>query len=308
MNTQLFKYVLEVEKSRSISQAAEKLFMAQPNLSKAIREVEDTLGFPVFRRSAKGVVPTEQGEQFLAVARNVVAQLDRIDAISACGKAAQTVSVSIPRASYVADGFLRFARSLDSGEAMELKMRETSSMKTLAGITGGDCSLGVIRCTPENKQYFLDYMAGKGLSCDMLWDGDCVLLMSRQHPLAAAEKISEAQLSAFIRVVHGDEVVPFVTTERRTGEQCSDKRISVCDRANQFELLCGLDGAYMWVSPVPQDVVTRYSLVQRRCQNSARRFCDMLVYPEGYSFTKLDRLFIDKLYEAKNAVAFGDYK
>ena len=75
MNTLLFKYILEVEKCRSISQAAENLFMAQPNLSKAIREVEETLGFAVFRRTPKGVVPTPQGQEFLAVARNIVSEL-----------------------------------------------------------------------------------------------------------------------------------------------------------------------------------------------------------------------------------------
>lgn len=56
MNTLHFKYAVEVEKTGSISQAAENLFMAQPNLSKAIRELEDTLGITIFRRTSKGVV------------------------------------------------------------------------------------------------------------------------------------------------------------------------------------------------------------------------------------------------------------
>ena len=75
MNTLLFKYALEVEKCRSISQAAENLFMAQPNLSKAIHEIEDTFGFKVFRRTTKGVIPTTEGREFLAIARDIGSKL-----------------------------------------------------------------------------------------------------------------------------------------------------------------------------------------------------------------------------------------
>ena len=42
MNTLHFKYAVEIEKTRSITQAAENLYMAQPNLSKAIKELENT--------------------------------------------------------------------------------------------------------------------------------------------------------------------------------------------------------------------------------------------------------------------------
>ena len=59
MNTLFFKYAIEVEQTRSITKAAENLYMAQPNLSKAIRELEETLGFPIFVRSSKGVIPTD---------------------------------------------------------------------------------------------------------------------------------------------------------------------------------------------------------------------------------------------------------
>ena len=65
MNTLHFKYAVEVEKTGSISQAAENLFMAQPNLSKSIKELEDTLGIGVFERTSKGVIPTIQGKEFL---------------------------------------------------------------------------------------------------------------------------------------------------------------------------------------------------------------------------------------------------
>ena len=72
MNTLYFRYAVEIEKTHSITQAAENLYMAQPNLSKAIKELENTLGITIFRRTSKGVLPTEQGMKFLKYAKQVL--------------------------------------------------------------------------------------------------------------------------------------------------------------------------------------------------------------------------------------------
>lgn len=58
MNTLYFKDALEIERTRSITKAADNLYMAQPNLSKAVKELEETFKFPIFERSSRGVVPT----------------------------------------------------------------------------------------------------------------------------------------------------------------------------------------------------------------------------------------------------------
>ena len=67
MNTLHFKYALEVEKTGSITQAADNLYMGQPSLSKAIKELEDTLNIEIFKRSPRGMVPTEEGARFLSI-------------------------------------------------------------------------------------------------------------------------------------------------------------------------------------------------------------------------------------------------
>ena len=106
MNTLYFKYAIEVERSRSITQAAENLFMAQPNLSKAIKELEDTLGYAIFERTPKGVIPTAQGTQFLQHARNIVQQLEQMESIADKGSdLTQRFSLSFPRVSYISGNY-----------------------------------------------------------------------------------------------------------------------------------------------------------------------------------------------------------
>ena len=79
MNTQHMKYVVEVEKTGSITKAAHNLYMGQPNLSKAIKELENELGIAIFRRTAKGVEPTRKGAEFLTYAKTILAQIDELE-------------------------------------------------------------------------------------------------------------------------------------------------------------------------------------------------------------------------------------
>ena len=98
MNTTIFQYALEVERTRSITQAAENLLIAQPNLSKAIRETEEALGYTIFHRTPRGAFPTEKGVRFLDAARAIVQQLKRMEQIAGDGDGrVQRLSLSMPR-------------------------------------------------------------------------------------------------------------------------------------------------------------------------------------------------------------------
>ena len=72
MNTQHLQYIIEIERTRSISQAAENLFIGQPNLSRILHDVEQMLGFRIFERSTRGVRPTTRGTIFLQHAKSIL--------------------------------------------------------------------------------------------------------------------------------------------------------------------------------------------------------------------------------------------
>lgn len=72
MNLHHIQYALEVERTGSITQAAENLYMNQPNLSKAIRELEEQIGYKIFNRTPKGISPTRKGEVFLLRSRKIL--------------------------------------------------------------------------------------------------------------------------------------------------------------------------------------------------------------------------------------------
>ena len=306
MNTLYFNYALEVEKTASITQAADNLFMTQPTLSKAIKDLENSLGFSIFRRTSKGVVPTQKGREFLEHARKIVAQIEKMElSLQSRDSVNQVFSLSIPRASYISQAAAKFLCSFDNSREMELDILETSSLNVIEKVASGNFVLGIIRCHVEDEDYFLKNLAEKGLQYENLWQSHYVALMSQNHPLVPQPKLTAEDFAPYIEIAFGDDHVPYVrvSSRGRATDTLNNKRILVYDRAMQFDLLRANSLAYMWTSPLPVQLLEQNNLVQRKIKNSCE-FKDLLNSRAGYRYSKLDRDFINELTLQRNEVAY----
>lgn len=310
MNTLFFKYALEVERTQSITKAAENMFMAQPNLSRAIKELEETLGFVIFERTSQGVVATEKGKTFLKYAKNIVTELSKMESINETIKDdVQRFSISIPRGSYIADSVTNFASELDNSKKMEIYIKETNALDTIDNIEGGKFKLGIIRFQSDNEPYFKDFLKDKRIVSDVIWDYECLVVMSKDNPLANIDSISNDDLKDYIEITHADISIPYVSPKKEEDIQSgSMKKIYLYDRCNQFEMLSRITSTFMWVSPIPDHILNKYGLIQRKCNMNNNRYKDVLIYSEHYKLTPLDRRFIEKLYESKTEVCYKDYR
>lgn len=312
MNTLHFKYAVEVERTRSITQAADNLYMAQPNLSKAIKELEDTIGITIFERTSKGVVPTKKGAEFLEYAKNILIQLDKMESLYMPENSdRQSFSIAIPRGSYIANSITKFVAELNPEKEIDVNVKETNSMQIINNLVEHRFNLGIIRYQTAYENYFLDYLAEKEICYDPIWEFEYLALMSKNHPLASSEEVQYSELNQFIELVHGDTIVPYIAsgeTKKTKEVKKAKKRIYIYERCSQFDLLTHIPTTYMWVSPIPDELLERYDLIQRKCQVANHKYKDLLVYPKGYKFTALDKKFLDKLYESKNEVALKEYK
>lgn len=304
MHTQYFTYALEVEKTGSITQAAENLFMSQPTLSKAIKDLESSLGFPVFKRSSRGVVPTRKGAEFLQHAKKIVVQIERMKfALQAQDTSHQMFSLAIPRVSYIAQAAAQYIRNLDDGRDMEIDILEGSSMRIIDAVAQGRSVLGILRYHAKNEEYFTRCLGEKGLQMEHFWQGDLMILMNKEHPLAQKDLLEEQDLKGFAEISSGDEEVPYIRISEAEGS--GTRRILVYDRAMQTDILQTMPGTYTRASAQPKAILEKYGLVQRRCRQPLQ-FKDVLIFRTGYRFSKLDRAFLDLLCLQRNAVAYGD--
>ena len=302
MNILHLKYAVEVAKAGSLSKAAEALYMNQPNLSRAIKELEASLGITIFGRSAKGVYVTPEGEEFLGYARKILSQIDEVEAIYKSGAPVrQRFSISVPRASYISAAFAQFSKRLGP-ERAEIFYKETNAMRVIRNILTADYKLGILRYASNYDKYFKEMLDEKGLTGELVTECHYVLLMNEQRPLAGKETISFADLRPFIEIAHADPYVPSLplsTVKKEELPDDIDRRIFVFERASQYDLLQQNPETFRWVAPAPEDTLRRYGLVQRACPENQKVYRDMLIYRKDYKLTELDQDFITELCKAR---------
>lgn len=303
MNLMHIKYAVEVANEGSINKAAEKLYVGQPNLSRAIKELEASLGVKIFERSAKGMGLTSDGETFIRYAKTILRQVDEVESIfNGSGSVKKRFSISVPRASYISNAFARFSHSLTNEAEAEIIYKETNSLRAIKNILHEDYKLGIIRYAENYDKYFKTMLDEKDMQYEMITEFSYVLAMSRDNPLASAEKITFDALKDYIEIAHADPYVPSLPLSQVRKEELPDnigRRIFVFERASQFELLSENPETFMWVSPIPQKLLDRYDLVQIPCEENKKIYKDILIYKRDYKLTVLDKAFIDELCKSK---------
>lgn len=310
MNTLHMKYVLEIEKSGSISQAAQNLFMAQPNLSKAIKDLEKELGYKIFKRTSSGVVATEKGAEFLYHAKKAMEQIDEIEKLADKKDAeSRQFKISIPRGSYIANGFTAFVAGLEINDGLDITINETNTLKTISNVADRGYNMGIIRYQISDEDIFRSRLKNNNLEQETIWEFEYVLVMSKYHPLATKEKICVEDLQDYVKITHGDIEIPHTRNQADTAENkdASEKTIYVYERGSQFDLLANVPTTYMWVSPIPDSYLEKNNLVQRACKASNNRYKDVLIYRQDYKLGEYDKLFQNKIYESKVEVASAKY-
>lgn len=303
MNVLHMKYAVEVAKAGSLNKAADALLIAQPNLSRAVKELEAELGITIFDRSSRGMALTPEGEDFMRYARKILSQIDDLESMYKSGTPAkQRFSISVPRACYISLAFARFSRGISKEEPAEIFYKETNSYRAIKNILNEDYKLGIIRYAAAFDRYFTDNLAEKELAGEPVANFHYVLLMNGRSPLAALENPRFRDLRPYIEIAHGDPFVPSLPMAVVRKEELPDdisRRIFVFERASQFDLLSENPDTYMWVSPLPKALLERYGLVQKKCYDNKKLYKDVLIRRRDYRLTELDKRFITEVFNAR---------
>lgn len=306
MNIQYLKYAIEVEKHKSISKAAKNLYMGQPNLSRAIKELEDSLGIVIFERTSKGIAVTPNGEEFLQYAKRILSQIDELEEIYKTGKSdKQQFSACVPRAGYIAYAFSELAKSIKTDTPAEIFYKETNSMRAINNVLRGEYNLAIIRYQETFEKYFESMFKEKNLVAKTITEFSYVLAMSVNNPLAKKDVITPEDLSEYIEIAHADPYVPslpVIDVKKAEMSEFVDKRIYVFERASQYMLLEQVPNTFMWVSPMPDEMLANNNLVERECGYMKKKYKDVLIYRDNYKLTDIDKKFISLVLKAKEGM------
>ena len=304
MNTQHLKYAIEVGKTGSITQAAENLYIGQPSLSKALKELEESLGISIFKRTSKGAVPTAQGERFLIYARDVLRQVEKMESLRRDDHlTAQLFHISVPRVSYIMDAVMQMISAMDSAGEMDVRIAKAGALRSIQHVADGVSELAVIRYPVRYERYFLDYLAEKKIRCDLIGESEPVLMMHREHPLARVDEIRAEDLQKYPVVAFEDAAVPYLSPEDME-ERGNHRTIAVSDSMMFARALLNVPLACGWCDEIAPAQAHSMGLALRE-SGCMGRVKDCVIYSQDFVFRNQDRQFIDALYIARNKMLYG---
>jgi DNA-binding transcriptional LysR family regulator len=295
LNTLHLKQVVEVEKAGSISKAAKKLYMNQPSLSKTIRELEESIGFELFKRTNNGMAPTKRGSEFLTLAKGIIFEVEKLENMLD-NSPKSYFNITVPRASYISSAFTEFIKkTLTNGKKMDIDYRETGSTPAIGNVIGGVSDIGIIRCRENEESFFIDLLQKKKLKYELVRHFEYLVLLSDKHDLASCSVIKGKDLDKYIEITHEDVDT---LSEKFSLSRGASGRISIYERGSQFEILKRVPVTFMWASPTPWDVLDTFSLVQRRTDVARNMLKDFLIYRYDYKLSDEDKSFVKKLRES----------
>ncbi len=297
MNILHMKYAVEVAKLGSLSKAAESLLIAQPNISRSIKDLESDLGITIFNRTAKGMTLTPEGEVFIGHAQSILNRIDEVETLYKHPSAPKRkFSVSSVKTGYVFSAVSRFLKSV-SDEPIEITFKETNSQKTITNVLSNDSRFGIIRCYDDNEVFIKSMLNEKGLAFETLAELEFVVVLNNANPLSKRDVVSYSDLCGLIEIT--DTEYSSVSKNAKEMPFDANCRVVLSEGVDKLELLSENDASFAFCAPEPNRVLEKYGLSQLACSEQKKTCIDLLIYQKDMKFSKLDKSFLTLLKESK---------
>lgn len=243
MTLQQLRYVVTIAEIGTISKAAEELFVSQPSLTKALKELEKEMQITIFDRTNKGIHVSREGEIFLGYARQVLEQAALIEEKykhKSGGK--QEFCISTQHYSFAVNAFVDVIRKFDARK-YDFTLRETQTYEIIEDVAKLKSEIGILYTSSQNETIIMKLIRQNDLKFEELFVAKPHVFISSKHPLADKEALTLEDLEEYpyLSFEQGD-YNSFYFSEEILSTLDRNKNIKVRDRATLFNLAVGLDG------------------------------------------------------------------
>lgn len=236
-------YAVKIADTKSMNKAAAELFVSQPALSGAIRDLEEELHIELFIRTSRGIVVTSEGEEFLSYARQMV-ELNKMisERYVEHKQIKKKFSVSMQHYSFAVEAFIELGRQFSMGE-FELAVHETKTHEVIDNVRDYRSEIGVLYLNEFNEKVMKKIFAENGLEFLPLFVCGISVYLSKKHPLAGKEKIRFDELKDYpcLSFEQGEKN-SFYFAEEVLSTLDYKQIIKADDRATMLNLMVGMQG------------------------------------------------------------------
>lgn len=243
MTLQQLKYFIEAVNSGSINKAAERLFITQPSLSNALRDLEVEIGHELFIRTPRGISLTTDGAEFLGYARQVVEQASLLEQRWLHKKPSRRLcSISTQHYAFAVNAFVNMVKKTDA-EEYEYTLREARTFEIVEDVRNLRSEIGILYRSDFNREVIDKLLRENKLKFHPLFTARPHVFISTTNPLAQKEYVTLEELKDYPRLsFEQGNYNSFYFSEEILSTEYAKKDIHVGDRATIFNLMIGLNG------------------------------------------------------------------
>ena len=243
MTIQQLNYVITISEKGSLNKAAEVLFVTQPSLTSAVRELEKELGITLFNRGGKGVTLTNDGAEFIQYARQVVTQYERLlEKYGKGGNLRKKFGISCQHYSFAVKSFVEMVKQFDTDE-YEFAIRESKTKDVIDDVTTGKSEIGILYLSDFNRKAIGKFLKSNQLEFHPLIKCEPYVYLWKGHPLANKRSIRLEELRDYpcLSFEQGPSGA-FYFAEEILSTYDYIRTIKATDRATMLNLMVGLNG------------------------------------------------------------------
>ena len=243
MTIQQIHYAVTIAEAGTFNRAAELLYVAQPSLTNAIKELEKELGILIFNRSGRGVTLTDDGEAFISQARQLYNQYESLrDRFSGGVSVKRKFGVSAQHYSFAAKAFIDLIRHYGAAE-YEFAIRETQTREVIDQVARQKSEIGILYLCDMNRTILTRMFRLHGLQFHKLTECRAYVYLWGGHPLAGESSLSIDQLKDYpCLMFEQGEGESYYFAEEILSDLDYPQIIRPTDRAAMLNLMIGLNG------------------------------------------------------------------
>ncbi len=240
--TQL-KYAIALSDAKSINEAARNLFISQPSLSSAIKELEAETGTELFIRTKRGIVITAEGEEFIGYARQVVEQYQLIETrYIEKRNVKKKFSVSMQHYSFAVNAFVEMVKQFGMDE-YEFAVHETKTHSVIDDVKNLKSEIGILYVNNFNRKIMIKLFSENNLEFHEILHCGIYAYIWKGHPLADKNEISIEELQEYPCLSFDQGINnSFYFAEEVLSTYDYKQIIKANDRATMLNLMVGLNG------------------------------------------------------------------
>lgn len=237
MTIQQCKYVLEIARVGSFSEAAKQLFIAQSTLSINIKSLEQELNIRIFERNGNGVFLTEEGAEFVRYASELCENSDFIEKRYTVPHVQKRLYIATQHYDFIADIFGNLLKDVKY-DSYRFSIREIETHNVIHDVETAYSDIGIIAIKDGDFDIMKRYLGKKRLSFTPVVEAYPHVFVRKDHPLSKCDRLTPSDLKDFPYVSYeqGEHNSSFFTEELADTDHI-EKHIEISDRATLMNVL-----------------------------------------------------------------------